>query len=735
MIAQRRNTTRCEGGLVSARLLALGCFLSFTPLSLVAQTASESHPAQLPVRKVVLYKNGVGYFEHAGRVSNSQQVEIDFTTSQLNDVLQSLTALDLGGGRISGVSYNSTSPLEQQLKAIPLALGADPTLTDLFAALRGAHIEVSGGGATAPVTGRLLNLEIRSEQKGDLTIEHRLITLISDTGSIRAIELTPAVSVRLLDDDVHKQLGRYLNLMASTRDQALRHLTLQAQGSGERELRVSYISEVPVWKSTYRIVFPEGGKKGPDSAILQGWAVVDNTVGSDWENVKLSLVAGAPQSFIQPLSQPYYARRPELGLPAEAMMTPQTHEGSTGEAAAEATAAPVAAPGGAVGGAIDQRLKGSYKSFAGVGTGAGMSAHGSYGMTTQSVAVNAAPAPETETVEVQDETASASGAAFDDYFEYALSQPISIHKNESALVPILQANVEAERVTLWSPDHPQPLRALWLTNSSDLTLDRGSFSIFEKGEFAGEGLLDPIHAKEKRLLSYAVDQGVHVTARDGNSTHRVRHIMIKDGVLTERADETSDVTYEAHNSTAEPRIVVVEHPVREGWKLTSESKPVETSASSYRFRLTLDPNQTVPLRVAEDHVLYQRFALATVTENELAVSVQGVAASAALAKSLAPVTQARARVNDIDRQIKERQDKSAALVEDQKRLHDNLQGLKDSPEERALAKRYAGELNADEDQLQTLRAQLNDLGQQRVAAQQALNEAIRNLDLDADLPG
>jgi hypothetical protein len=546
--------------------------------------------------------------------------------------------------------------------------------------------------------------------------------------------------VRLLDDDVHKQLGRYLNLMASTRDQALRHLTLQAQGSGERELRVSYISEVPVWKSTYRIVFPEGGKKGPDSAILQGWAVVDNTVGSDWENVKLSLVAGAPQSFIQPLAQPYYARRPELGLPAEAMMTPQTHEGSTGEAASEAATAPAASPGLSLGAPrpMDRRSKARVDvgTGAGMGAGAGMSIHGSSGMA-QSVAVagDSSVAAETEAVEVQDETASASSAAFDDYFEYALSQPISIHKNESALVPILQANVEAERVTLWSPDHPQPLRALWLTNSSDVTLDRGSFSIFEKGEFAGEGLLDPIHAKEKRLLSYAVDQGVHVTARDGNSTHRVRHIMIKDGVLTERADETSDVTYEAHNSTAEPRIVVVEHPVREGWKLTSESKPVETSASSYRFRLTLDPNQTVPLRVAEDHVLYQRYALAIATENELAVSVQGVAASAALAKSLAPVTQARARVNDIDRQIKERQDKSAALVEDQKRLHDNLQGLKDSPEERALAKRYAGELNADEDQLQALRTQLNDLGQQRVAAQQALNEAIRNLDLDADLPG
>src|SRR5215467_13922007 len=55
----------------------------------------------LPVRKVVLYKNGVGYFEHSGRVRGNQDVTVDFTTAQLNDVLQSLTVLVLGKGHIN----------------------------------------------------------------------------------------------------------------------------------------------------------------------------------------------------------------------------------------------------------------------------------------------------------------------------------------------------------------------------------------------------------------------------------------------------------------------------------------------------------------------------------------------------------------------------------------------------------------------------------------------------------
>ncbi len=103
--------------------------------------AAESSPTRLPVTRVSLYKNGVGFFEHSGHVTGDQSVTIDFTTAQLNDVLQSLTAIDLNGGRISGAGYNSTTPLEQQLRALPLGLSEDPTAADFYNAIRGARIE------------------------------------------------------------------------------------------------------------------------------------------------------------------------------------------------------------------------------------------------------------------------------------------------------------------------------------------------------------------------------------------------------------------------------------------------------------------------------------------------------------------------------------------------------------------------------------------------------------------
>jgi len=291
----------------------------------------KTSPIDLPVRKVVLYKNGVGYFEHAGKVSGNQRVAIDFTSLQLNDVLQSLTVLDEGGGRIGGVNYNSTTPLAEQLKSLSLGMSDDPTSSELFQALRGQRVEVLGGPGET-ITGRLMAIEAHTEKipgiESDATVDKYYLTLVAGSGAVRVIELTPALSVRPLDAGLQGQLNRYLELLSTTHSTGLRHLTLDALGQGQRELRVSYISEVPVWKSTYRMVFP---RTANGSAIVQGWAVVDNTVGADWDNVQLSLVAGAPQSFIQPLSQPLYTRRPEIPIATGVETTPQTHEAADNE--------------------------------------------------------------------------------------------------------------------------------------------------------------------------------------------------------------------------------------------------------------------------------------------------------------------------------------------------------------------------------------------------------------------
>src|ERR1700720_1997553 len=268
-----------------------------------SDTSESAAAGKLPVRRVVLYKNGVGYFEHLGRVRGSQDVHIDFTSAQLNDVLKSLTVLDLSGGRITGVDYNSEAPLARRLATLRLALGEKPSVSEFLGALRGARLEVRG--ATGPaLTGKLLGVERKTRNAANWTVETGEISLITDGGEVRSVDLNPTTSVRIIDHDLQAEVGKYLGLIASAREQDVRRMTVSTAGTGESNLYVSYISEVPIWKTTYRIVLPSKAEKSP---LLQGWAIVDNTVGEDWNDVELSLVAGAPHSFILELSPQTHA--------------------------------------------------------------------------------------------------------------------------------------------------------------------------------------------------------------------------------------------------------------------------------------------------------------------------------------------------------------------------------------------------------------------------------------------
>jgi hypothetical protein len=735
------------GGFVR-KIVFSACLAAFT-LPVTAQTpvaapsASKSAPASssvaatavikdLPVRKVVLYKNGVGYFEHAGVVNGSQRVAIDFTSPQLNDVLQSLTVLDEGGGRIAGVNYNSTTPLAEQLKTLSLGMTEDPTSTELFGALRGQRVEVTGGPGGS-ITGRLMSIEARSESAdstdGTKTVDKFYLTIVATTGAVRVIELTPALSVRPLDAGLQGQVDRYLELLASTHSTGLRHLTLDAIGQGQRQLRVSYISEVPVWKSTYRIVFP---REANGKATLQGWAVVDNTVGADWDNVQLSLVAGAPQSFIQPLSQPLYARRVEVPIATELETTPQTHEaaeenedkavaGPPPPAAAARPMAQLAAP---------RRIPSSVGmmsesvTVSGTGSGSGMSSNSSMGYVGSSGAAGGVYRA-SDAISEGDVTTN----AFDDFFEYSLAQPVTIHKNESAMVPILQQELPAEHVTLWSESEANPLRAVWLENKSTLTFDSGSFSIFEAGEFAGEGLLDPIHPGEKRLLSYAADQAVRVKVTARNGQQKLHHVSFQKGLIVETYMDTASVTYSATNSADVDRVVLLEHPRRNnGWTLDGGLKADETSPNLYRFKLPVPQHATKTLEVQERGPQYMTVDLrSNPRQDEFLVRLVKDVPNAQA--QIQPVIDAGAVVGQLEFKIAEAKKIEGTATADEARDRENLTALKGND----AAKRFVDELNRAEDQLQATRKQIADLEQQKQAALDKLNALIASITFDWDV--
>src|SRR5215475_12172423 len=781
-----------------------------------ASAASSAESTRLPVRRVVLYKNGVGYFEHLGRVRGSQDVHVDFTSAQLNDVLKSLTVLDLSGGRITGVDYNSEAPLARRLATLRLALGEKPTTVEFLGALRGARLEVRNGNGPA-LAGKLLSVERKTRTGTNWTVETDEISVITDTGEVRSVDLNPSTGLRIAEKDLQVEVGRYLGLVASSRDQDVRRMTISTTGTGERNLYVSYISEVPIWKTTYRIVLPSKPEKKP---LLQGWAIVDNTVGEDWDSVELSLVAGAPHSFIQQLSEPFYGRRPVVALPESVQLSPQTHAATLLRGNGRLSGVVTDPSGASVPGALVRLLdegnnviaqtnsesSGQY-SFSGVAVGnyrldvekqgfrknaiAGLNVSPGenrfdsqlqVGSSAETITVNASTmAVNTETAEVAGKSrtaaanrphvgiatgsgvgygsgsaigfsagpsaatveearemseAAASGKELGDLFEYKLKDRVTLKKNQSALVPIAQTEIEAEKVSLWSGTNGsgRPLRGLWLKNTSPLTFDGGSFSVLENEVFAGEGLTDPIKPGERRLISYATDLGLLVEASKNSQPQHVTRVKISKGVLTQISELHERTLYVARNQDESPRTVVIEHPARIEAALAKSSKePEERAPGVYRFKLDIPAKSNASLPVEEVRTLDTVYQLSNLDDGQIAVFLRQRTITPDVAQALQKITAQKAVVAKLEEDMENRQGDIDRIVDDQGRLRENMKALRGSAEEKSLVQRYTKQLDEQETQIEGLRKKIQDTEARRDKANEDLQQMIDSMQLEATL--
>lgn len=686
-------------------------------LSTVVANCADTSTEKLPVRRVVLYKNGVGYFEHTGRVQGTQELKIDFTSSQLNDVLKSLTVLDLNGGKISGVGYNSVAPIAEQLRSLRLPLQESTTLAEFLAALRGTRIQVKSDGAV--VSGRLLSVEEKLVRRGkdDGEVTKTLeISLVTDNDELRTFPLTSGLSVQIADHDINEEISRYLSLVSSARDQDLRRMTISSTGNGDRSVFVSYISEVPVWKSTYRIILPTKSDAKP---LLQGWAIVDNTVGEDWKDVELSLVAGAPQSFIQQLSLPLYTRRPLVGLPQAAMLTPQTHEGTL------APAPPAAKP------AMNIPLQDKVAAETSMARDAVIG--GVVAPRSRAISGNESIDMEAKEKAEYGYEAAAYGQDLGDLFQYNLKERVTILKNHSALVPIINSQIKAQKVTLWSTSSSHPLHALWITNTSGLTLDAGTFNVVEEDTFAGEGLIAALKPEERRLLSYAVDQAVRVQHDDQFESRPVTHIKIFKGMVTQSSKQVDHQTYTIRNSDTLARQVVIEHPLRSGWKLANDVKPEETSASFYRFLVKISASQTTTLKIDEVQPLDRTVALSSVTDDQIKIWFNDKTLKPEVMQSLRQIMDKKNEISALDHRTQALQVQITGINQDQGRLRENMKALKGSVEEKALVARYTRALNEQEDKLQTVRAEMARLDSARAEKRQQLDKMLQDLTVDESM--
>ncbi|HET7212708.1 MAG TPA: hypothetical protein VFL79_03915, partial [Terriglobia bacterium] len=450
-----------------------------------------------------------------------------------------------------------------------------------------------------------------------------------------------------------------------------------------------------------------------------------------------ALVSGAPQSFVQDLSTPYYVRRPVVPLPHSALLTPQTHEGAlmpmreasgpgygggvgTGSGAQIRTRVPEGVVGGSMGGVLGGIIGGVTAGPAAPGAGGGV----------YSVGGNMAQMEAAKTDVFGRMQPQATGRQLSELFEYDIKNTVTIGRNQSALVPILQAKLDAEKVTLWNAGESVPLRALWLTNNSGLALDAGTFDVMDGATFAGEGLFDTISAGQKRLISYAADPAVQVSTQESAPPQEITRIRIAKGMMMTTRELRQTATYRVSDSDTKPREVIIEHPVRQGWKISKDLKPAETTESYYRFRVNVNPKESSKLVVEEARPEVSQVVLSNLTQNDVELLARQQRVTPEMETAFRKILDQKNAVAALDGKIQSRQQDVANISRDQDRIRENMKALKGGVEEKQLLCRYVKELNTQEDRLSDLRGQLAALNAQRQQAADALDATIEGTTLD-----
>jgi hypothetical protein len=541
-------------------------------------------------------------------------------------------------------------------------------------------------------------------------VEEAFVNVLGAEGEIHAVRLESAGALKLTDPALSADLERALAILDGSHQRDVRKLRIQTAGSGERQIYIGYTSEAPIWKTTYRIVLDP--KQKP---LLQGWAIVDNTTPMDWKDVTLSLVAGAPISFVQNLSQPIYARRPEVPIAQGIQATPQASEAVNDMMELEAAVAKVMPPKSAS--ALALR----------------MSPHSAPPLPAPASLAEAWTMSVSDALRQQDVPAT-QAAAVGEQFEYRLRQPVTIRRNESALLPILQTEIDGEKLAVYNAANrePHPRLAFWLKNSSGLTLDGGAVTVLDTNAFAGEGLIETVQPGESRLIGYAIDQGTGVSASQGSERQRVERVVVNDGDLRLYSRDLSKAVYKIRNNNDAARTLILEHLIRDGWKLTG-SPPEETSANFYRFRVEVKPKSTAEFTVQEEKPMRDVSAVSEITTDQIAVWVSARSLDAETEKSLREAAGRLAAIKALEQKIAMLEAEREGIFADQERLRENLQRLGQSPDEAMLRQRYVKQLDDQENRIAAMRTDKEKLEAERETARGQLSEFIRQISIDRRL--
>jgi hypothetical protein len=685
------------------------CISAVFTLGLCLPATAKDEATELKVTRVAIFSSGVAYYECDAAVTDNACAELKFRTGQINDILKSLVVQDLDGGSIGAVGYASMAPVSKALESFTVNLADNLTLEQLLDQLRGEPIEIIGPRA---VKGTIVGVEEQilpgkaNEQAPENRPKVYLLNILTDMG-LQQLKLNELQGIKLTNEKVNADLRKALATLAASHDSDKKTIVLRFEGKGRRRVHVSYLLESPIWKTSYRLVLaPE---KKP---FLQGWAMAENATDDDWKDVRLSLISGRPISFTMDLYTPLYVPRPQETLELYASLRAPAYDAGV-------------ARGGMGGGG-------------GYGGGAGGLAET---VTGRRIARAAAPAPpqaapalrslgyvaEKKAEAATERDIGLKGAGVEsaakaqqagELFEYVIRTPVSIARQHSAMLPIVNEEIAGEKLSIFNPaTHPKfPLNGLLMENTTNLHLMQGPVTVFDGNVYAGDAKLPDLNPGEKRLIAYALDLGVEIATERKPRPQELMSLRIAKGTLWQRHKQIDERTYVIKNKDKRERQVIVEQPYQSEWTLVEPKEAYERTPSMWRFKVPVPAGQSVALKVRLERTAEESVAMSSAGLDAIQLYIRSQVISPAVKEVLEKVVAMRTEMDRVSRELAEAEKQGNEAVQEQGRLRENLKVVERNSDIYQRQIKKFDEMETSIDKLRTRVAELRREQEQKRSA-------------------
>ena len=664
--------------------------------------------SKLNVKKVIIFKHGVSYYILEGSIKGADTFELEFKIDEMDDVLKSLFVLDTSKkGYISSISYDAALDTSQLLKSIMLDIPDKDSFSSLVTQIKGANVNLTIGGSKK-ITGTIMGIEIVEKISKDEKIAEKQLVILQDDESVSKIPFSEIKSTDILNEDIKKDLKFFLATVIAGKKKDAKKIIINCESGGdddvERNIFVSYIRESPIWKTSYRLIMSKQ-QALEEKCLLSGWSLIENTTNQDWENIELSLVAGMPVSFKYAFYRPIFIQRPVI-QPSKVLSAKPTE--------------------------IEEGLE--MESFEDFALAEGVASAPAMKRSAKMKAMRGPPPPSPATSggigrfqsimgddALMDKVKSQTQIQTKDLgelFEYNISNPVTIKRKHSALVPILTEAIKARKIVLYNKNEhdKNPNACLEITNNTNMTLGRGPVTIIYDDNLAGEAIIPFLNKDDTRILNYAVEQAVIVNHEQNAENLSVHRVSFGGGYSYEYYYSNLMTTYKIKNKTEEEKELYLDHPKTNEYKFIEKPIEPEETANYWRFKITLKPKDAINFNLKEQRENYSSNYIWNWSKDDIlkrvGFYVKKKFIDLKIETQLKEIAELIQNLNDLKNKRDKLHEERDIMTDEQARLRENISVLGDDNQSLTLKERYIKKLNDQESRFETISSELVKLDKQ-----------------------